>query len=308
MHRLALVLIFILAACSREDAANDSTHGSTADNASGSARESADGVACTEPAVVAPLPPMIREASGIAFASDTALLWIHNDSEGSPVLYAIGTDGALRAQIDMPHAPAQFDWEDLATGPCPSGTCLYIGDIGDNVHERADRAILRVAEPVAGASPAVETFPFMYPGGPQDAEAIFVLPDTSVYVLSKGRRGPVVLFRYPPPLRPGQTVMLEEVQRLSEGLLQLPDLVTGAAARPDGRVVAIRTYSHVNFYSFESRRLVPLLSGPGIDLTPLHEPQGEGIALAADGSVFLVSEAGLEGRTPSLSTLRCRLP
>jgi len=286
---LVTALVLTCAACDRAAELNDLT--------------------CAAPATVAALPSVIREASGITFSSDPALLWVQNDSEGTPSLYSVGTDGRLRAQIDMPGAPAQFDWEDMASGPCPSGTCLYIGDIGDNLHERTDRAILRIPEPAPGAAPvAVERFPIVYPGGPEDAEAIFVLPDTTIYIVSKGRSGPVSLYRYPAPLRADEPVTLEVVQRLSEGLQQLPDMVTGAAATPDGRIVAVRSYSRVRFYSVLAGRLEPMAPDSGFGLAALREPQGEGITISADGTVYLVSEAGLEGGTSKLSMMKCVLP
>lgn len=265
-------------------------------------------VACSDPRILATLPAIISEASGVTISQrDSSLLWIHNDSEGSPVFYAVGTDGRLRAQIDVPDAPPQSDWEDIAAGPCPAGDCLYIGDIGDNLHARTDRAILRITvpDPDAENQTVVERFPFLYPGGPEDAEAIFVLPDTTVFVISKGRQGPVTVYRYPPPFRADETVTLEEVQQLTDGLAQLPDLVTGASARPDGRVVAVRTYSRVRFYSFADGRLVPLAPPSGFDLTPLREPQGEGVALSANGTVFTVSESGLESRAAPLAAMNC---
>jgi hypothetical protein len=106
----------------------------------------------------------------------------------------------------------------------------------------------------------VERFPIRYPDGPQDAEALFVLPDTTVYIISKGRNGPITVYRYPPPLRAGERVLLEPVQQLSPGLVQLPDLVTGAAATPDGRTIAVRTYTHLQLYRWRLTHCAP--SGP----------------------------------------------
>jgi hypothetical protein len=271
-----------------------------------------DGPLCRDASRVAILPPQLDEASGIVISrAHEGIFWVHNDSEGTPLLYALDAAGALVAEIELPGAGDQSDWEDIAIGPCPAGTCLYIGDIGDNFHDREDRAILRIAEPrpVDGASiHHVERFPFRYPAGPRDAEALFVMPDTSVYIITKGRTGPVTLYHYPGPLREDERVTLVEVQQLTPGLVQLPDLVTGADALPDGSRIAVRTYTHVQLYTLEADGLHPLWPGAGFDLAPLAEPQGEGVALSPDGTVYLVSETGPSREPPPFSRLQCRMP
>jgi hypothetical protein len=266
-------------------------------------------VSCTNPARVADLPPVLLEASGIAVSRRHAdVIWVHNDSEGTPLLHALDRDARRLAEIALPGALAQSDWEDIAIGPCPAGDCLYIGDIGDNLHDRTDRAILRVAEPsLDGTVPLhVERFPFAYPDGPEDAEALFVTPDTIVFVITKGRRQPVTLFRYPPPLRADRIVMLEPVQQLSAGIAQLPDLVTGADATADGFLIAIRTYTTLHLYRFAGDTLRTVLPG-GVSLTPLGEPQGEGVAFGAGDTLLLVTETGPQRATPFLSRLGCSL-
>lgn len=262
---------------------------------------------CTEPARIADLPAKLDEASGMALSRrDANIIWLHNDSEGTAMLYAVDRAGRLLAEIALPDVRAQFDWEDIAAGPCPAGDCLYIGDIGDNLHERDDRVILRIAEPslTAASASGVERFPIRYPDGPEDAEALFVTPDTGIYIITKGRRQPITLYRYPLPLRAGERVLLERVQSLSDGIVQLPDLVTGADAFRDGGRVAVRTYSSVRFYRFDADTLALDGDSAGIDLTALGEPQGEAIAASAD-TLLLATETGPGRRPPFLSAVVC---
>jgi hypothetical protein len=261
---------------------------------------------CTDARLVSVLPPVLEEASGVAASTRLpGVLWVHNDSEGSPALYALSRQGTLLAEIAVTGSDAQQDWEDIAVGPCAAGSCIYIGDIGDNFHRRDDRAILRLPEPDTADATAgpVERFPFRYPDGPRDAEALFVLPDTTVWIISKGRDGPVTLYRYPAPLRSGTTVALVAVQQLTPGLVQLPDFVTGASAAPDGSRIAVRTYSSLELYRFDRDTLVSVWPQP-FPLEGLTEPQGEGVAMVAD-TLFLVSEAGPFAAPPPLSRLVC---
>ena len=136
-------------------------------------------------------------------------------------------------------------------------------------------------------------------------EAIFVLPGEMVYLVTKGADHPVTVYRYPGSLRSG-TVTLEEVQRLSDGPEQLLNRVTGASASVGGEWVAVRTYSALRFYRPQGGRLVPVEGGL-VNLRPLREIQGEGVALGPDGLVALSSEGGPLGGPPSLRLLRCTL-
>lgn len=264
--------------------------------------------ACFDAARIADLPTSLDEASGLALSRrDPGVIWAHNDSEGSPTLYALDRTGRMLGEMSVAGAGSQFDWEDIAAGPCPAGDCLYIADIGDNLHDRDDRAILRITEPHVDATTTtgLERFAIRYPHGALDAEALFVTPDTTVYIITKGRRHDISVYRYPPPLRPAERVTLEHVQQLSEGVAQVPDLVTGADASPDGQRVAVRTYSYLTLFRFDGDTLVPS-SGRRFDLTGLAEPQGEAVAFAGGDTLLLATETGPARAQPFLSAVRCR--
>ena len=69
------------------------------------------------------------------------------------------------------------NWEDIAVGPCPQGTCLYIADIGDNKATTETITVYRAPEPAPGDTrPSTPSAHAIYPDGPQDAEALVVLP------------------------------------------------------------------------------------------------------------------------------------
>ncbi|HET9948410.1 MAG TPA: hypothetical protein VFQ22_05790 [Longimicrobiales bacterium] len=261
------------------------------------------GPACRPTAEAVALPDELAEVSGVAVATRAAdVLWTHGDDE--PALYAVNAAGKLLGR--HPLDAEVHDWEDVEAAPCRAhGSCLYLADTGDNVEQRPVVHILRTPEPDA-ARPgplAAEVFPVRFPDGPRDVEALFVLPGERVHVVSKGRRGPVTVYRYPGALRP-DTVTLEEVQRLTDGPAMLLDQVTGASASRDGSLVAVRTYQALRFYHVEEGRLEPAERGL-VNLRPLREIQGEGVALGPDGLVALTSEGGPLGGPASLRTLRC---
>jgi hypothetical protein len=262
------------------------------------------------PSGAAVLDRVLGETSGVAVGRrDPDVLWTHND--GRSDLFALDRQGAILARF--PIEARTRDWEDIEIASCDAGSCLYLADTGDNDERRAagQVRILRVREPALPADPdeapalGVDVFPIRLPDGARDVEALFVLPGEIPYLVSKGGRDAISVYRYPPPLRP-DTVTLVEVQRLTSGSVSLLDRVTGASASPDGSWVAIRTYQALHFYRVDGDSLV--LADDGLlNLRPLQEMQGEGIGIGPDGLVVLTSEGGPLGGPPTMRTLRCRL-
>jgi hypothetical protein len=253
-----------------------------------------------------PLPESLDESSGVAWSRiRTERLWSHNDG-GDPVLYALGLDGRLESRISFGGAEI-WDLEDMAVGDCPQGACLFLADTGDNQEVRPRVQILRIPEPSSleeTATPSAEVFPIALPDGPRDIEALFVLPGGEVYLVSKGRSDPQTVYRYPPPLRPGEVVTLEAVQNLSDGAMPIPAQITGADATPDGRLIAIRSYEALTFYRWEDGFLSPL-EGGRVALRTLEEPQGEAVGFGPDRRLLLTTEAGNFGGTAALRILEC---
>src|SRR5690606_1939925 len=210
----------------------------------------------------------LAESSGVAASrAYPGVYWTHNDSGSEPVIFAIDSTGAILARVRVEGA-TNVDWEDVALGPCPAGDCLYVADTGDNQERRDHAVIYRIPEPAPrdGRSAPAERFPFRFPDRPQDAEALFILPDPepTAYIVTKGRAGPVTVYRYPPPFDPDRIVELEPVQTFDPGPMPLGRQVTGADATPDGRWVAIRSYDSLRFHPVDVSMAEPLLEPHGI--------------------------------------------
>jgi hypothetical protein len=245
----------------------------------------------------------LREGSGVALGQRG--LWTHNDS-GRPVLYGLDGNGAVTRRVEVTGARID-DWEAIAAGPCPAGTCLYLADIGDNNARRSHVTIYRVEEPAAGSSTvAVEAaIQAAYPDGAHDAEALFVGPGDRLYIVTKGETGPVVLYRFPIALQAGRIHKLERVGALVAERPPRSERITDAATSPDRRTLVLRTESSFSFYAVEEfiqGRFRPLRR---IDLTALAEPQGEGIAIGPGGVVYLVGESGAPNRPGTFARLAC---
>ncbi len=267
---------------------------------------------CDEPRRTGTLPADVAESSGLAASrSHPGVFWTHNDSGDEAFVFAIDSAGRLLGRVRVTGAE-NHDWEDIALAPCgdDAGDCLYIADTGNNLGSREEVAIYRVPEPSPddSATAPAERIAIRYPGDVVDTEAIYVLPDGTIYLVSKGRQAPPTLFRYPGRPRADEVVVLREVARFRQTPVGLPYQVTGADASPDGRWVAVRTYTSVQIYRVAWRgRLRPLLPDPGIDLQILAEPQGEAVAFGPDGSLVLTSEAGPSDVPGTISRIDCRL-
>jgi hypothetical protein len=245
----------------------------------------------------------LPEASGIALSRrHPGILWLHNDSGRS--LIAIGPDGLVRARIQL--GVRTTDWEDVAAAPCPQGTCVYIADIGDNGGRRDRVTIYRTPEPDLRdkMTQRPEAFHAIYPDGPRDAEALIVKSADEWFVVTKGREDEIGVYRFPVPPTPDTTVRLERIGTLDAALVE--EKVTGANVSTDGRWAVVRTHKSVLFYRTADLAAGRLQAAQRFDLRKLDEPQGEGVALGADGTVYLAGEGG--GRVGSFGRISCSLP
>jgi hypothetical protein len=240
----------------------------------------------------------LPEASGLTLSlRNRGILWSFNDS-GDPVIYALDTSGHVRGTVRVANARVK-NWEAITSARCASGSCLYIADIGDNKEKRPEITIYRVAEP---RPTDTETAPAQqlrarYPDGPHDAEALFIAHDGTLRVITKDK--PAFVYRFPEPVESNTVMTLER-----ESTLPM-EKVTDAETSPDGEWIGVRSKEEMIFYRNEEFALAE--HGTPISLRTLGEPQGEGLAIGADGTVYLASE-GKKGQPGSFRTMRCTFP
>jgi hypothetical protein len=250
----------------------------------------------------------LPEASGIAVSRRVpGRFWTHNDS-GRPVLSILNERGQVTGQLELSGA-ALVDWEAVAVGSCPTGSCLYVGDIGDNDATRDHISVYRLSEPgdTVPAAASTEAFHGKYPDGAHDAETLLVAPDGAMYVVTKGSTGPVAIYRFPSDVRASAPPV--ELERIglprSSSKVSKDEWITDGAISADGGRVALRTHSAVYFY-----RTSQLLEGNWseaqiISLKSVGEPQGEGVALGSDNAVYLTGEGGGKSQPGSFARLIC---
>ena len=354
---LVLITLAATASCSkpvdRSSKVPDSSSGATSAD---SARTSLTVTECTVDGSSVEL-QKVPEASGVAFSARTpGVVWTHNDSK-KPIVFALSDKGAMLGTVHVTGAEI-VNWEDIAVAPCPGGSCLYIGDIGDNHASRSSIAIYRVPEPAPNAKSTdqAEVMHATYPNGPRDAEAIVVLPKGDMFVITKGEDGPSYVYKFPTSFRNGETVTLEWVghvetnggvaeeapkteqkhgkgsksgkngihddsdksgkpskhakkqKEIVPGRSRRGDRVTGGGASPDGRWVVLRTHGYVSFFAADAFVTGTARQLLRFDVTALHEPQGEGVAIANDGTLLLVGEGGGKHKPGTFARASCTLP
>ena len=254
----------------------------------------------------------LPEASGLAMSRRSSnLLWSINDS-GDPTAIALSTTGEVKGQVRVTGAAVR-DWEALSIGPCPGGSCLYVGDIGDDGAKRRQVTVYRVPEPKADdtMTAQADTFVFAYPDSAHDAESLLVTSDQSLFIITKGH--PSVLYRAPRDARPGTTAMLTKVadlpvEKFVTDQERKQSRITDAETTPDGEWVAMRTNSELLLL-----RTRDLVDGKMNDvwranLRLLDETQGEGVAISNAGDVYLAGEGGGHGLPGTFTHLKCEMP
>ena len=283
---------------------------------------------------------LVENSAAAMSTTQPGVLFTINDSGNDPVLFALDTSGADRGEWLVAGA-TNVDWEAASVGPCGGATagtrsagpvarstretrssCVYIGDVGDNGEVRRQVTIYRVREPASNGGKrwrdtvVAEALPFRYADGPHDVEAMYVAPNGSITLITKRPRENVA-----GRLRPALVFTLPAVAWMSEGVVvadltdSLPIVpgsapmrtITDAALSPDGRYLAVRTYSQVYVFAADSATGRPRTSIPPAvcSIAGVEDQPGEGVTWTGMGNRLLLTA---EGRRSDLSIVSCPLP
>lgn len=234
----------------------------------------------------------IPESSGLVASADR--LWTIND--GGSRLQVFELDRTCRVRRVISAGIDPYDVEDLARAA--DGT-FWLADTGDNSLNRSTVALERI-RPDGSAT----LFRLTYPDGPHDAEAILLMPSGQFFIATKE---PLTSNVYTPdgPLSASAPTALRPVASI--GLLPTGTaggpvgmagqvVMTGGAVSPDGRSVALRTYTDAYVWNVPDGDVAAALkSGDRRRIALPPTAQGEGIAFAADGRSLVTSTEKLPG-------------
>ncbi|MSP56810.1 MAG: hypothetical protein EXR69_14595 [Myxococcales bacterium] len=241
--------------------------------------------------MLAPEVPAAESSGVAASALEPGLYFTHNDAGNAASLYLFDQDGTYRyAQVVT--GATNTDWEDLAAAPCPDAAggeenaCLYIGDIGDNLDDRASITLWVVPESTDMLVDATACT-LVYEDGPRDAETLLVGPDRTVRVVTKEADGEAKVYLA------GSLTCGDEPDLLRlEAELTLDGPATGGTMSEYTAIIRTHTTAYI-WQECGAIDATTWISAP--DTTDLaSDPKGEGVTLTAEGAMLTTSEDGTD--------------
>ena len=251
--------------------------------------------------------PRLAEASGlVASRQNPGFLWSHNDSGNGNILFLIDSKGKGVREFELKGVENRV-WEDMAiVGESDGSSTIFVADFGDNNASLNSYAIFWCKEPQAGSSVsnvinAVQQIRFSLPDGARDMECLLVdQKSKDVYIVSK-REMKKRLYRIAASnLVSGSRVIAEFVQELSISQPLTADAkfvtaayITAGDISPDNTEILIKSYVDIFYWKRKVGESIPEALKRASKAVPYTiEPQGEGIAFAADGSgYYTISES-----------------
>lgn len=245
---------------------------------------------------------LLPEASGLSQSQMfPERFYHHNDSSRSFQVFLSTEQGHITDTLDL--GIALRDVEDIDVGPCPQGSCVYLGDIGDNLRQRTNLELYIFPEQETYAQPlSVKKIYLEYPDAAHDAESLAVHPDGTLYLLTKAsfnlfRSEPARLYRLGKSvwdLEDQDRVRLEFVQSLDLFALSgrsfdvFSHLATSMDFSNDARYLMVLSYGDAYEFDFE-RLLAGEYSYEKLLLD--RSLQQEALSYTADGGFLYTAEA-----------------
>jgi hypothetical protein len=252
----------------------------------------------------------LNALSGIGASKRNAdVIYVHNDRNVAQ-FFAVSEAGALLGTFNLTGATVE-DIEDMAVAHCPSGSCVYLADIGGNLSPRTQFGVVRVPEPEVNvampggiSSIAAEKLVFTYPDNANhNAESILVDPNSdTIYVITKVAAGmPSAVYKFPMTFG-GSTLTAEKVVDLTVPKSTDKEAVS-ASAHPCAPAFLLRTYN--TLYEFRApagSALEAAFSATPAAVPVATESQGEGVAYRTDGRGYFTTT---EGSQPPINRVSC---
>ena len=241
---------------------------------------------------------LVEECSGLVQSLRYGgVYWALGDSGNAPAIVPVLADGTLARGWAGPvrvEGVRNNDWEDIALDGKGD---IIIADTGNNGGARKQLMLHFVKEPKPGATGAklIRTLRVHYadqnaPSPDYDCEAVFCAAGR-VYLLTKRQSdGRSCLYRVD-----GDSTAKSNPLRLVDSF-DIGGTVTAADVSPDGRFVAVLTYTALWVFEFDAKA-GRIRWGSGRKL-PIFAWQAEALAFDGNAGVLIGNEGGQLYRVP----------
>ncbi len=241
-----------------------------------------------------------KENSGIVKSRQYPdVFWIENDSGDEPRIYPVNRRGENYAdtrygdeQGVLIGGAINVDWEDITVDAAGH---VIVADLGNNENDRRDLVLYYLNEPSpsAGRTTVRQKIFLRYPDQPSfpaprdnfnfDCEAVFTV-DNTVYLLSKDRSDAyTTLYRLDDP-KPEATNVLTRLDTFD-----VRGQAVGADCTPDGKRLAVLTYSGI--WLFERESPDESFFDGRISWAPFPKRDAEAICFADDKTLLVADES-----------------
>ena len=229
------------------------------------------------------MPKALRESSGL-IAAPGGTFWTMPDGGNPSHLYHINAGGEVLDTLQLPLP--NTDWESLTKDPDGN---IYIGDFGNNFHNRKNLRIFIIREDKL----KIDTIHFTYPEQEEfppsdrkdrnyDSEAFF-WHNGRLHLFSKSY-GDKIVRHYSLPDSAGSYELIYEEEKKLKGL------VTGAALSPGGQQLALLSYGRIYLFNVNSDD--GLLKSPYKCVSLVGRAQTEAITYLNNEDLLLTNEQG----------------
>lgn len=237
-------------------------------------------------------PSLVTECSGLVQSLRyDDVFWALGDSGSAAAVVPVTADGKLARGWSGPvriEGYKNYDWEDLALDEKGN---LIIADVGNNRGRRKQLMLHFVNEPRPGSTVVrpVRTLRVHYEDQREaspdyDCEAVFSAGGR-IFLLTKHRSDKRTrLYRLE-----GESVKKSNPLRLVDSF-EIGGMVTAADASPDGKLVAVLTYTSLWIFEFDPA--TGSIFRRGMRWTPVFAWQAEAAAFHGNDAVVIANEGG----------------
>lgn len=237
-------------------------------------------------------PSLVTECSGLVQSLRySGVFWALGDSGSGAVIAPVTARGDLAPGWGGPvrvEGWKNYDWEDIALDGRGN---LVIADVGNNNGRRKQLMLHFVREPNPGTTVAQpdRTLRVHYEDQTEaspdfDCEAVFCADDRIFFLTKRHGDGCTVLYR----LAGDSPRRSNPLRRVSS--FDIDGLVTAADVSPDGKLVAVLTYTSVWVFDYD-RRKGDIFAGT-VRRKPFFALQAEALAFEGNESLVVANEQG----------------